>query len=92
MSRTRTWVKVIIPQAIRTTLPALGTWVISMFKDTPFLTVIFITDMVREAERYGSRTFVYTEALTLAGIIFLVASYGTSVLLRMLEKRLAIAR
>lgn len=92
MSRTRTWVKVIIPQAIRTTLPALGTWVISMFKDTPFLTVIFITEMVREAERYGSRTFVYTEALTLAGLIFLVASYGTSVLLRMLEKRLAIAR
>ncbi|MGO1510808.1 MAG: ectoine/hydroxyectoine ABC transporter permease subunit EhuD [Actinomycetaceae bacterium] len=89
MSRTRTWVKVIIPQAVRTTLPALGTWVISMFKDTPFLTVIFVNEMVREAERYGSRTFTYTEALVLAGLIFLVASYGTSVLLRKMEKRLA---
>ncbi|MGC5614570.1 ectoine/hydroxyectoine ABC transporter permease subunit EhuD [Georgenia sp. Z1491] len=89
MSRTRTWVKVIIPQAVRTTLPALGTWVISMFKDTPFLTVIFVGEMVREAERYGSRTFTYTEALVLAGLIFLVASYGTSVLLRKMEKRLA---
>ncbi|WP_341358428.1 ectoine/hydroxyectoine ABC transporter permease subunit EhuD [Georgenia sp. M64] len=89
MSPTRTWRKVIIPQALRTTVPALGTWVISMFKDTPFLTVIFVVEMVSRAEVYGSRTFVYVEAFTLAGLIFLAASYPTSVLLRRLEARLA---
>jgi polar amino acid transport system permease protein len=89
MSPVRTWGKVIIPQALRTTVPALGTWVISMFKDTPFLTVIFVVEMVSRAEVYGSRTFVYVEAFTLAGLIFLAASYPTSVLLRRLEARLA---
>ncbi|TDE97436.1 ectoine/hydroxyectoine ABC transporter permease subunit EhuD [Occultella glacieicola] len=89
MSPARTWRKVVIPQALRTTLPALGTWVISMLKDTPYLTVIFVVDMVRQAENYGSRTFVYTESITMAGLIFLAASYPTSVLLRRLEKRLA---
>lgn len=89
MSRTRTWRRVIIPQALRTTVPALGTWVISMFKDTPFLTVIFVVEMLTRAEEYGARTFVYTEAITLAGLIFLAASYPTSVLLRRLEARLA---
>jgi polar amino acid transport system permease protein len=89
MSPVRTWRKVIIPQALRTTVPALGTWVISMFKDTPFLTVIFVVEMVSRAEVYGSRTFVYVEAFTLAGLIFLAASYPTSVLLRRLEARLA---
>lgn len=89
MSKTRTWSKVIIPQALRTTVPALGTWVISMFKDTPFLTVIFVVEMLTRAEEYGARTFVYTEAITLAGLIFLAASYPTSVLLRRLEARLA---
>ncbi|KAE8764535.1 ectoine/hydroxyectoine ABC transporter permease subunit EhuD [Georgenia thermotolerans] len=89
MSPARTWGKVIIPQALRTTVPALGTWVISMFKDTPFLTVIFVVEMVSRAEVYGSRTFVYVEAFTLAGLIFLAASYPTSVLLRRLEARLA---
>jgi polar amino acid transport system permease protein len=89
MSRTRTWGKIVIPQALRTTVPALGTWVISMFKDTPFLTVIFVVEMVTRAEEYGAKTFTYTEALTLAGLIFLAASYPTSVLLRRLETRLA---
>ncbi|MHB1064905.1 MAG: ectoine/hydroxyectoine ABC transporter permease subunit EhuD [Georgenia sp.] len=89
MSKTRTWRKVILPQALRTTVPALGTWVISMFKDTPFLTVIFVVEMLTRAEEYGARTFVYTEAITLAGLIFLAASYPTSVVLRRLETRLA---
>ncbi|MFC5998978.1 ectoine/hydroxyectoine ABC transporter permease subunit EhuD [Quadrisphaera sp. GCM10027208] len=89
LPRRRTWVRVVIPQALRTTLPALGTWVISMFKDTPFLIVISVLEMVARAELYGSRTFVYIEAFTLAGLIFLAASYPTSVGLRKLEARLA---
>lgn len=86
---TRTWRKVIIPQALRATVPALGNWVISMFKDTPYLFVIFVPELVNAAEDYGSRTFAYTEAFTLAGLIFLAASYPTSILLRRLEDRLA---
>ncbi|ROR72026.1 ectoine/hydroxyectoine ABC transporter permease subunit EhuD [Bogoriella caseilytica] len=89
MSPGRTWLKVIIPQSLRTVVPALGTWVISMFKDTPFLMVIFITDMVRRAQVYGGQHYAYTEAITLAGLIFLAASYPTYLLMKQLEKRLA---
>nr|WP_297427042.1 ectoine/hydroxyectoine ABC transporter permease subunit EhuD [uncultured Actinotalea sp.] len=86
---TRTWRRVVVPQALRATVPALGTWVISMFKDTPFLTVIFVVEMVTRAEEYGSQVFAYTEAFTIAGLIFLAASYPTSLLVRRLENRLA---
>lgn len=89
MSRGRTWTAVIIPQAVRSTLPALGNYVISMFKDTPFLAVITVTEMVRAAQLYGGGHFRYIEAITLAGLIFLVASYPTSLLIGRLEKRLA---
>lgn len=89
LSPTRTWRRVVIPQALRATVPALGTWVISMFKDTPFLTVIFVVEMVTRAEEYGSQVFAYTEAFTIAGLIFLAASYPTSILVRRLEDRLA---
>lgn len=85
----RTWRRVIVPQALRATVPALGTWVISMFKDTPFLTVIFVVEMVTRAEEYGSQVFAYTEAFTIAGLVFLAASYPTSILVRKLEDRLA---
>ncbi|MFC7374200.1 ectoine/hydroxyectoine ABC transporter permease subunit EhuD [Brachybacterium sp. GCM10030267] len=89
LPRARTWRAVIIPQAIRNTLPALGNYAISMFKETPFLTVIFIGEMVREAQQYGGNNFRYTEPLTLAALIFLAASYPTSLLIRRLEKKLA---
>ena len=89
LPKARTWTRLIIPQALRTTVPALGTWVISMFKDTPFLFVIFIPEMVTVAESYGAANFVYLEAITLAGLIFLAASYPTSILVRKLEARLA---
>lgn len=89
LPRARTWRAVIIPQAIRNTLPSLGNYAISMFKETPFLSFIFIGEMVRQATSYGGNTFRYTEPLTMAGLIFLAASYPTSVLVRKLEKKLA---
>lgn len=89
LSRRRTWTAVIMPQALRSTLPALGNYVISMFKETPFLAVITVTDMVRAAQLYGGSHFRFIEVITMAGILFLVASYPTSVLIGRLEKRLA---
>ncbi|MFE4794489.1 ectoine/hydroxyectoine ABC transporter permease subunit EhuD [Streptomyces sp. NPDC056708] len=85
----RTWQAVILPQAVRNVLPALGNYAISMFKETPFLAVITVQEMVFEARQYGAEHFgYYTEAFTLAALIFLVASYPTSLLMRKLEKRL----
>lgn len=85
----RTWRGVVLPQAIRNTVPALGNYAISMFKDTPFLFAITVVEMVTAAQQYGARTFQYLEPITMAGIIFLIASYPTSILIRRLEKQLA---
>ncbi|ATG52831.1 ectoine/hydroxyectoine ABC transporter permease subunit EhuD [Brachybacterium vulturis] len=89
LPRVRTWRAVVVPQAIRNTLPALGNYAISMFKETPFFVVIYIPELVRVAQNYGAHNFRYTEAITLAGLIFLAASYPTSLLIRRLEKKLA---
>ncbi|MCM9083062.1 ectoine/hydroxyectoine ABC transporter permease subunit EhuD [Streptomyces sp. NBC_01232] len=89
LPRRRVWRAVILPQAVRNVLPALGNYVISMFKETPFLSVIAVQEMVHRANEYGSVHFAYLEAFTLAATVFLLASYPTSVLMRRLEKRLA---
>ncbi|MFD3450900.1 ectoine/hydroxyectoine ABC transporter permease subunit EhuD [Streptomyces sp. NPDC058691] len=89
LSRARTWFAVVLPQAVRKIVPALGNYVISMFKETPFLSVITVNEMVHEANTFGSDHFAYLEAFTLAAAIFLIASTPTSILMRKLEKRLA---
>lgn len=88
LPRTRVWRAVIIPQALRATLPSLGNWAIAMFKDTPFLLVILVPEMVAKAKQLGGASYQYTEVFTVAGLIFLAASYPTAVLMRKLEKKL----
>lgn len=89
MSRYRIWTAVVMPQAIRATVPALGNYAISMFKDTPFLLTIGVVEMVQAGLIFGGNNFKYLEAITIAGVIFLLASYPTSLLIGRLEKRLA---
>lgn len=88
LPRGRTWQAIVLPQALRATLPSLGNWAISMFKDTPYLFAIYVVEMVTAAQQYGASTFRYNEALTIAGLIFLVASLITAVAVRRLEKAL----
>jgi polar amino acid transport system permease protein len=82
------WQHVILPQAIRNVLPALGNYAISMFKETPFLALITVPEMVQRSQAIGSISFRYLEPITLAGLIFLAASYPTAIALRKLEMRL----
>jgi polar amino acid transport system permease protein len=89
MSSRRTWTAVVIPQALRATIPALGNYAVSMFKDTPFLLVIGVVELVNAGLIFGGNAFRYVEPLTLVGIIFLLASYPTSLLIGRLETRLA---
>lgn len=89
MSTSRTWMAVILPQVMRNSTPALGNNMVSMFKDTPYLFTITVVELVTAAQQFGASRFAYLEAITLAGVFFLVASYPTSVLIRRLEKRLA---
>ena len=84
----RTWTDLIIPQALRNTLPSLGGWAIAMFKDTPYLFAISVLEMVTVAQQAGDSTFRYNEAFTIAGLIFLVASLVTAFAVRRLEKAL----
>jgi polar amino acid transport system permease protein len=84
----RTWTVVILPQAVRRVVPALGNYVISMLKDTPILMVITVPEMLSEARLYAQETFRFTEPLTVIGVAFILISYLASLLLRTLERRL----
>ncbi|MEU9787768.1 ectoine/hydroxyectoine ABC transporter permease subunit EhuD [Streptomyces phaeochromogenes] len=85
---TRTWTAVILPQAIRRVVPALGNYVISMLKDTPMLMAITVLDMLGEARLFAQQNFQFTEPLTVIGVAFILISYPASLLMRALERRL----
>lgn len=85
---TRTWGAVILPQAIRRVVPALGNYVIAMLKDSPLIAIIGALEMLGEARAYGAETFRFLEPITVVGIAFIVIAYPASLLIRALERRL----
>ena len=63
---------IIIPQAIPPIVPALGNYLVALFKETPLLSAIAVLELMQTAKIIGSQTFRYTEPITLVGVFFLV--------------------
>ncbi|MEV0484802.1 ectoine/hydroxyectoine ABC transporter permease subunit EhuD [Streptomyces sp. NPDC050508] len=84
----RTWTAVILPQAIRRVIPALGNYVIAMLKDTPILMVITVLELMGQARLFSQEHYQFTEPITVIGVAFVLISYPASLLIRALERRL----
>ncbi|WP_019056633.1 ectoine/hydroxyectoine ABC transporter permease subunit EhuD [Streptomyces prunicolor] len=84
----RTWTAVILPQAIRRVIPALGNYVIAMLKDTPILMVITVLELMGQARLFSQEHYQFTEPITVIGVAFILISYPASLLIRALERRL----
>lgn len=89
LSPWHTWRGVILPQAVPPVIPALGNYLIAMFKDTPILAAITVMEVLQSAKLIGAETFRYLEPLTLVGLLFLFISLLSSWLIRRLEVRFA---
>ncbi|GGI16548.1 ectoine/hydroxyectoine ABC transporter permease subunit EhuD [Oxalicibacterium faecigallinarum] len=88
MSPWHAYRRVILPQAIRPVVPALGNYFVAMFKDTPVLSAITVVELMLQAKNIGSRSFRYLEPITMAGIFFLIISIVVALLVRRLEQHL----
>jgi polar amino acid transport system permease protein len=88
-STRRTWTRIILPQALPPVIPALGNYVVSMFKDTPLLATITVSELLGTALNEAGQTYRYFEPLTIVGLIFLGLSYPSALLIRRLELRYA---
>lgn len=90
LSPFHTFRHVVLPQAIPPAIPALGNYLVAMFKDTPMLSSITVLELLQTAKLIGAETFRYQEPLTLVGVLFLVLSLCSASLIRWLERRLVL--
>lgn len=79
---------IIIPQVIPPIVPALGNYLVALFKETPLLSAIAVLELMQTAKIIGSDTFRYTEPMTLVGLFFLVMSLVSAAIIRVLERLL----
>jgi polar amino acid transport system permease protein len=85
LSSWRTFRDIILPQALPPVVPALGNYLIALFKETPLLSAIAVLELMQAAKIIGSETFRYTEPVTLVGVFFLGMSLVSASMVRLLE-------
>lgn len=92
MSQTTRWRRVVLPQAIPTVIPALGNYLVAMFKEAPLLSTITVPELLAKARSIQSISFRGLEPFTMAGVLFLAVSIPAAVLVRFLERRFGYVR
>ncbi|GAA2778491.1 ectoine/hydroxyectoine ABC transporter permease subunit EhuD [Saccharopolyspora taberi] len=83
----RVWTDVILPQAIPRSIPALGNYLIALFKDVPQLVAITVLEPFTVAREVTAESFRPFEAITLAGLLYLAVTLVMSYAGRLAERR-----
>ena len=79
---------IILPQAVKNILPALGNEFVVMVKETSLASVFFVGELMTAYKTVQSTTFLAIPTLTIVGIIYFIVTFALSKLLKVFERRL----
>ncbi|MCB0215261.1 MAG: amino acid ABC transporter permease [Caldilineae bacterium] len=87
MSRRQGLRHVVLPQALRLSLPPLGNDFIALLKDSALVSVLTVPDVVYEARVHVAKTFQALEVWNVVALVYLALTLTLSLGVRRLERR-----
>ena len=88
LNNIQTMINIILPQAIKNILPALGNEFIVLVKETSVAGVIAVTDLTKAAQYIGSRTYQPLPPLIITALFYLIIVLGLTKFLGIFERRM----
>lgn len=88
MTHTQAMRHIILPQAVRNILPAVGNDFIALLKDSSLVSVLGVRDLTQVARLTSSTTFRYTETYFTLTFFYLVMTIVLSLLLQWYQRRM----
>jgi ABC-type amino acid transport system permease subunit len=87
MSPTQSFTSIILPQALRITIPAIANMFVGMLKDSSLVSVIGVFELIRQTQLAVSQTFRPFELYTAATVIYLLLTLGAARVVSIVEQR-----
>jgi polar amino acid transport system permease protein len=84
------YIKIIIPQMLRSTLPMLAGQSVSLIKDSALVSTISIYDLTMQGQRIVSETFLTFEIWFVVALCYLIITASLSFLIRCVENKMDI--
>jgi len=79
---------IVLPQAIKNILPALGNEFIMIIKETSLASTFYVGDLMTSYLAVKGRTYLSLECLIIVGVIYFVLTFTLSKLVGLYERRL----
>lgn len=87
MTPSKAFLRIVLPQAFKIVTPTLGNYFIALFKDTALASVVTVNELLYTGNLVSSSTYQYFTVYTVTGILYFIAGFPASLLVRYLEKR-----
>jgi polar amino acid transport system permease protein len=81
--------RVVLPQAVRIVIPAIGNDFVAMIKDSALISTISVTELLWRASAVGNRNFRTLQALLIAAAVYWALTIIFSFFQERLERRMA---
>jgi polar amino acid transport system permease protein len=82
--------KIIMPQALRVSLPPLGNQFIITLKNSSLCSVITANELMHTSARFASVNFAFLEFFVVTSLIYLTMTFTLSKLISLMERKLAV--
>ena len=89
MSEGKTMMRIVLPQAVRNILPALGNEFIMMLKETSLASTFFLYDLMTVCNVVKGTEYLTLEPMTIVAVIYLCMTFPLSKLVERFEKKMA---
>ena len=90
LSYRQTMFKIVLPQAIKNVIPAIGNELVVNIKDTSVLSVIMVTDLFYNGKLIVARWYTQFPVYFIVCVIYLIMTISLTRLLRLIEKKMSI--
>jgi polar amino acid transport system permease protein len=90
MTRVQLYRRVLLPQAVARVIPPLGSYWVSLFKDTSLLAVIGVAELMYQGRLVATDTYRPVEIFTGVALIYYVLAYPQSLGVNLLFRRLRV--
>jgi polar amino acid transport system permease protein len=81
--------RIVLPQAVRIVIPAIGNEFIAMLKDSALISVIAVPELLWRAQRVGTSALQPMTALLIAAVVYWILTIVFSLFQERLERRMA---
>jgi polar amino acid transport system permease protein len=83
--------RIVLPQAFRLSIPALGNQSISMLKESSLASLVTVNELMMASQRYASTNYAFMEFYITAAVIYLAMTTVLSWLINKIERRMSMS-